>query len=320
MTKCVKSGILMTLLVSILLVSCGPSQAELDSYATSTAASRFMTQTAAVPTWTASPEPTSTATLTPTYRPPGPWLITPQAEVQGELRVETYVDEEKWDVILRISREDQVVQEVVLNDMRFDNRTEDYFYPIGISNINAIYFSDFEKDGDPEITLGIETPGTSCCTLVFVLYFDKSSGKYLNSDVLVNKWTLSPVLADVNQDGVEEIIRHNEDFYNSMGGVGSGAAISPIQVITFSDGELIDASDQFPEIIEEDAERLLDIIVDYDDCSGTLWSCYMVQMSVLGRLDEGWEFFEDFCSHWGDQYYEIAEGVRVNLELSGYIR
>lgn len=59
------------LALTCLLVSCGPSQAELDAQATAVAASIFATQTAQAPTSTPTftPTSTSTPTLTPTPTP-----------------------------------------------------------------------------------------------------------------------------------------------------------------------------------------------------------------------------------------------------------
>lgn len=58
-------SVLIFLLASVILVACGPSQAELDAQATKVAADIFATQTAEAPT----PTPTFTPTFTPTPTP-----------------------------------------------------------------------------------------------------------------------------------------------------------------------------------------------------------------------------------------------------------
>ncbi len=314
--------IVFSMLISMVAVSCSFSQAELDAQATSTTASSFAIQTSAAPTLTASSEPTSTlaSKMTPTYRPPGPWLITPQVEVHGELRVESIVDEEKWNVFLRVSRGEEFLQEIDLNEMRFDNYPEEYFYPLGISGINAIILSDFENDDDPEIVLGLETPGAYCCTIVVVVYYDGSSSQYRNTDAAVNKWTLSPHLVDIDQNGVDEIVRHNEELFYAMGGSGSGAQISPIQILSFSDGMLIDVSARFPEVIDEDAVRIYDTCIRVNDCGGFIWAGYMAQMYVLGKADEGWQVYADTCSDSGEFYESQVESVKKTLRDFRYIR
>lgn len=60
--------VLMCLLTSVILVACGPSQAELDAQATKIAADIFATQTAEAPT----PTPTVPPTNTPTPMPMSP--------------------------------------------------------------------------------------------------------------------------------------------------------------------------------------------------------------------------------------------------------
>ncbi len=317
-----KSENILLLMVTVAIVSCGPSQAELDAQATTKAADRSATQTAAVPTLTVTSEPTATSTLTmaPTFRPPGPWLITPQVEIQGDLRVESVVDEENWDVLLRISRGDDFFQEIDLNEMRFDNYPEEYFYPLGISGINAIILSDFESDDDPEIVLGLETPGAYCCTIVVVMYYDASSSQYRNTDAAVNKWTLSPHLVDIDQDGVDEIVRHNEELFYAMGGSGSGAQISPIQILSFSDGMLIDVSARFPEVIEEDAERIYDTCIRVNDCGGFIWAGYLAQMHVLGKAGEGWGIYTETCGDSGEFYEAQVALVEDVLREFGYLR
>lgn len=68
--KTVMSLAIISLLISVILSACGPSQAELDATATQVAANIFATQTAqaptATPTFTPSPSPTATPTATPT--------------------------------------------------------------------------------------------------------------------------------------------------------------------------------------------------------------------------------------------------------------
>lgn len=262
------------------------------------------------------PTSTSTQEFFPELPTLYPGNVTPQVERFDQMMVESYPNDEGTDIMVRISRGDDFVQELSLAYMHFG---DDYFWPNVISDVSAIEFSDFERDGDPEIVLGIHTPGTNCCTVVVVLYFDPSSNQYMNTDAVVNKWSLSPVLADVNKDGVEEIVRHNEEFYDAMWGVGSGAINSPIQVVAYSNGELIDASAQFPSVIAEDAERILKVIQEYNDCSGLLWGCYLVQMHVLGKTVEGWQAFADSCSGDGEFYENQVDRIESALREFGYI-
>lgn len=58
--------VLICILMGSLLVACGPSQVELDATSTQIAANIFATQTAAAPTATLTPTPTSEPTRTPT--------------------------------------------------------------------------------------------------------------------------------------------------------------------------------------------------------------------------------------------------------------
>lgn len=62
-------SVLVCLLACIVSVACGPSQAELDAWATETVASMHATQTAEAPTHTPRPTSTPTHTSTPTYTP-----------------------------------------------------------------------------------------------------------------------------------------------------------------------------------------------------------------------------------------------------------
>lgn len=71
------------LALTCLLVSCGPTQAELNAQTTAVAASIFATQTAQVPTSTPTLTPTSTATPTPTKTPTPTPTPTPDAIVIG---------------------------------------------------------------------------------------------------------------------------------------------------------------------------------------------------------------------------------------------
>ena len=308
-------------IAGMVLAACGPNQSATASQETATATDRIATQTDVLPTSTETIAPIMTATFLPATEMPEESLLYPgtvesRSETHWDVRVESYPNEDTTDLLLRISRGEDFTQEISLGNMQFGGYWEP---PNIISDVSAIVFSDFERDDDPEIVLGIHTPGTNCCTVVVVLYFEPSSKRYMNTNALVNKWTLSPDLTDINGDGVDEIIRHNEEFYDAMWGVGSGAIYSPIQVIAFSDGELIDASAQFPSVIAEDAERLLNVIREYEDCSGLLWGCYLVQMYVLGKGNQGWQAFADSCGDDGDFYERQVERIETALREFGYI-
>lgn len=61
-----KNNIVICLLIALLVVGCGPSQAQLDATSTQVAANLIGTITASAPTYTPTPTATSTPTLTPT--------------------------------------------------------------------------------------------------------------------------------------------------------------------------------------------------------------------------------------------------------------
>jgi hypothetical protein len=70
---------LICLLIAAILIACGPSQEELDSHATDTAAALSASQTAEAPTITNTPPPTATFTPEPTATPTATPTETPTA-------------------------------------------------------------------------------------------------------------------------------------------------------------------------------------------------------------------------------------------------
>ncbi len=90
--------------------------------------------------------------------------------------------------------------------------------------------------------------------------------------------------------------------------------------VSFSDDMLIDVSARFPEVVEEDTERIYETCIKANDCGGFLWAGYLAQMYVLGKADEGWQIYADTCGDSGEFYESQVEYVENVLRDFGYIR
>ena len=270
------------------------------------------------PTATSTPQPTETPipTLRPTKTPtPGPLAyVTPVSIQIDEFQFKLFPNEPQTDIVLQLLQSEKLIQEVNLTELNFEET--DLFLPILLVDFAQPIITDYAQDGIPEIILTFFTPGASCCGIVTILYFDIENGELRNSNALVNKYTLTATVTDIEEDEQLELLRRNEEFHYALNGATVISAVSPLQIFSFANGELIDVSSQHPVLIAEDANYWLAEALERD-CQHWPWGAYLAEMHLLNREIEGWQNFSDACSD-APNYENSSELLRKTLEAFGY--
>lgn len=220
-----------------------------------------------------------------------------QSQQHGDIFVELQATSDYSDVILQITR-DEIIQEFSLKIIGTDL----------LGDVNFALIDDINLDGEAEIVLDIFTPGANCCTIFVIVYYDPRDNQYTYSNQLIRKWGLAPQIYDINQDQRPEFItRTGATVWTST----AAASLTPITIYRFDNGQIIDVTDEFPEIIEQEANvwlaaaqgNSINISEEYLQLpfaadSGQLsnhpeWkrlylSSYLSEMATIGKFEEGW--------------------------------
>jgi hypothetical protein len=275
--------------------------------------------TTAVPTASSTPMPTSspipTLVKAPTIHPLALFDdVTPQADVLDGVQVEIIPTDDFTDLILRFTRQDEIIQESSINPLIFG---EGNFYP-AIGGVTLVALHDFDLDGEPEIVLDIFTHGASCCTLIVVLYYDAALTQYISTNIIARKWGLSPDTIDIDGDGRLEFLTRNEPFHYAVGGANASASMSPIQIFRYENHAIVDVTGEFPELVEQDAQLWLlsaqgDVAelspqyleltqadpnywteFDHFGFPSLIMNAYLADMIMLGKGNEGCEMVKNY--------------------------
>lgn len=273
-----------------------------------------------IPTPTSTPIPSSTLALTPTASAALHPLflfddVIPQVDEFNGLQVEIIPTSDFTNLILRFTRPDGIVQESSIKPLIFGEEENDY---PAIGGVTLVAISDLNLDGEPEVVLDIFTHGASCCTLIVVLYYDTVTQQYTSTHTLTRKWGLAPQTVDIDGDNRLEFLTRNEPFHYVIGGATVSAAISPIQILRYEDQAIVDVTEQFPELVEQDAQLWLlsaqgklatlspEYLAlthedasywrdfDYGEVPSLIMDAYLADMLMLGRGSEGCEMVKTY--------------------------
>lgn len=218
----------------------------------------------ATPTLTAvPPTPTTTATITaipthtatPTSTPTStPWFdVTPQAAHADSVSVEIYPDENFTQLMIRITQDDVPDMESNFEQFVFSGSSE--IVPTYSAKITAV--QDQDQDGFAEIILEVTGRGMRCCDYVVVLYRTQDVKQYRPTNYIERE--RRPQVIDLDGDGKLEFVTLNTPYNALMGGMGVDP-LSPLQVFRYDNEAIVDVTNQYPELVEEDANFWLSTV------------------------------------------------------------
>lgn len=153
------------------------------------------------------------------------------------------------DLTLLVARNGQALY----NDKMFPNMAREGDYDLG--TVETPEFYNLDSDSDPEIVLTLLSAGAYCCSYTAVFDYDATQGAIdLLSQESWGSYRNLPEFTDVDNDGVVELISHDENFSYGFGPYATTGP-SPIQIWEYSPDSLQDVTRAFPELIRQDAER-----------------------------------------------------------------
>ncbi|MEM7347699.1 MAG: hypothetical protein AAF485_25990 [Chloroflexota bacterium] len=153
---------------------------------------------------------------------------------------------------------------------------------------------DLDRDGEAEIIIIVSLAGASCCTTLSIAYFDEPTQSYITTDDLWRKYTLGFDMIDLNRDGVIEFRTLNESFNSALGGASIVSFFSPLQIFSYSDGQLVEVTAQFPELVDDHAQHWRTDEELFCDIYAA--GAYLAEMYLLNKGEQGWQILEEACT------------------------
>lgn len=281
-----------------------------------------------------------TVTARPTSFPFPLNFFVPQMQKSGNVMVELLPAADYSDVYLLITREQEQYRfSVSAMQNRLDVDPHVWF-----TSVKIMALSDLDLDGEPEIVLDISPQANRPYSSVMLVFWDAKSQAYYLKDVGGARAGNAPRTVDIEGDNRLEFVAVNVLFNAELGGVVPDESFSPLQILRFEEGQIIDVTHEYPELVQEDANLWLaavqnrtialsddylsvrpaspEFLVTLDTYYDFLFlAAYLADMYVLGKEQEGWNIVQEMCQsdHCQLRLFEFGTLERA-LTVQGYIK
>jgi hypothetical protein len=119
------------------------------------------------------------------------------------------------------------------------------------ANTSSVQVLDLEHDGQPDVVLDLYSGGAHCCFIEQVFSFDPGTMTYGKTQH--DFGDPGAQIVDLGHDGRFEFLTADDSFaYEFTDFAASGL---PIQILTFSGGQFLNVTRQYPTLIAKDAAR-----------------------------------------------------------------
>ncbi len=158
--------------------------------------------------------------------------------------------------------------------------------------VMRVLVRDLDGDREPEVILDVFTGGAHCCLEAVVYRYLPERGMYARS---VHRFgNVGYRVVDLDRDGRPEL-RSSDDrlayVFTSY-----AASVFPVRVLRFYRGRMVDVTRRFPELVRREASWWWQEYLRLRRRRGSdvrgLLAAWMVDMTLLGRSEEGWRALE----------------------------
>lgn len=168
--------------------------------------------------------------------------------------------------------------------------------------------SDFDNDGEREIIVSKFSCGTYCVSWLLAYKYDSLNDNYFLVDELSARLSNS---TDINNDGVYEFLLYDGFCFRWCTHAMEASALT---ILKFDGNRFSDITSEFPDLIQEDAARLLQLSKGNRQDAEIALAGYLFNMYRLGKLDEGRKVFNEVCIT--AIKTNNCEGFRLDVEKS----
>ena len=185
-----------------------------------------------------------------------------------------------------------------------------------LSAAGGFQVRDLDGDREPEVIVNTYTGGAHCCTISSLYRYSPTENRYTETN---RDWQHSGYrLEDLDHDGIPEWVSGDDRFARFASYAASGR---PLQIWQYRQGDFIDVSRQFPQLIYENAHQLWQSYQEAKsqehETKGML-AGYLAAKYLLGQGLDGWERVRQAYQA-GDRQ-EFFQNLRRFLEETGYIK
>lgn len=238
----------------------------------------------------------------------------PQTVSNGYLHLKLMPNAHFDDAILRISRGDSWFQDIVVSSItRHEYSTRPF------ASAKVLELIDLDQNDELEIIFSTShQAGGGIDLFTYIIYYDETLGAYFTIPIF--HW-ITLIDNKPSYFSKPTFLSHDTDLFLEMVSMFSFASFiySPIQLLQFTDNELIDVTDSYQNIVLDDAEywlakaesRIPHLSPDYTQITGRdmhdtslqpenvkrfYLTSYLVNMYRLQRESEGWETLKELCN------------------------
>jgi hypothetical protein len=171
-------------------------------------------------------------------------------------------------------------------------------------------YADFDNDGEMEIIVSKFSCGTYCPNWLLAYKYDFVNDKYFLADEL---YADLKIPNDLNNDGKPEFPLYNGFCFRWC--THGTQSLSALTILGYDGNKFLDITTDFPELIQEDAARLLELSqANEKDVAYITLPGYLFNMYRLGKLAEGIKDFNKVCNEVIKSY--DCENFRLDVEKS----
>lgn len=150
-------------------------------------------------------------------------------------------------------------------------------------------YADFDNDGEREIIVSKFSCGTYCVSWLLAYKYDSLNDNYFLVDELSANLRER---TDINNDGDSEFLLYNGFCFRWCTHAMEASALT---ILKFDGNRFSDITIKFPDLIQKDATRLLQLSKGNGQDAAIALAGYLFNMYRLGKLDEGRKVFNEVC-------------------------
>lgn len=238
---------------------------------------------------TATPNPSATYTPIPSIVPSSsPTSSTPQVPGLVKTTLEFYRSGKTYEIIVGYA-----VGNAFFYATPRPEFPSEKWDKAGANSAELERYGDFDNDGETEFIVSLMYCGAYCSESIQIYEYDVDSDSYYVADEFGAKYPAVDNYTDLNNDGKPEIITANYGFCYQCGG--AVAALATFLVLRYEDGKFVDVSNEFPELIQQEADKYLLLAKENEHDATILLPAYLYNMYRLGKIDEARSIFDQVC-------------------------
>lgn len=163
---------------------------------------------------------------------------------------------------------------------------------------NIEWYGDLDADGETEYLVTVLGRGAYSYEIILAIDYDAAKDEFRIFDRIGFRSSAFDRWDDLEGDGIPEMVAKDEGFHYESGGGGADAVFSPLKIFHYNGEKFVSVTQDYPELIEQDAQGWLESIENDADGQGqfgSIYAAYLADMYLLGKKEEGIQVFWDKC-------------------------